>query len=101
MQTSQSVAYRNYLIILCMNIPGGLLAAFTVELKALGRKGTMSVGAFMTGAFLLAGTTASTSRQLLAWNCAYGFAGTLMAGTLYGASSLPCVAHPAGTGLTG
>lgn len=69
-----------------MNIPGGLVAAFTVELKGLGRKGTMSIGAFMTGTFLLAGTTASTSNQLLAWNCVYGFAGTLMAGALYGMS---------------
>jgi len=95
-QTSQSIAYRNYLIILCMNVPGALLAAFAVELKALGRKGTMSIGAFMTGAFLLAGTTASMSNQLLAWNCAYGFVGTLMAGTMYGVSSRP--SHSPGQG---
>jgi hypothetical protein len=82
--TSMSESFRNYLIILVMNLPGVAFGTAAIEIPAVGRKGAMSFGAVLTGTFLLAGTTARTSNALLGWNCAYAVAGTMMAGVMYG-----------------
>ncbi|KAG8884900.1 hypothetical protein FRB98_002098 [Tulasnella sp. 332] len=37
----------------------------------------------LTGAFLMLGTTARTSNELLGWNCAYTFTSNIMYGVLY------------------
>ncbi|KAA8909649.1 MFS general substrate transporter [Sphaerosporella brunnea] len=83
MNTSMSETFRNYLIILVMNIPGVALGTAAIEIPGVGRKGAMSFGAVLTGTFLLAGTTARTSSALLGWNCAYAVAGTMMAAVMY------------------
>ena len=58
---------------------GGLL----VELKHIGRKGTLSASTLLTGVFILASTTAHTSNALLGWNCAYSFCSNVMYAVLY------------------
>ncbi|KAI5819596.1 membrane transporter [Pyronema omphalodes] len=82
-QKGYSDSMRDYMIILVCNIPGVFLGTVAIEIPSLGRRGVMSLGAIMTGAFLIAGTTAKTQGALLAWNCAYAVAGTMMAGTMY------------------
>jgi hypothetical protein len=87
--TGMSETFRNYLIILVLNIPGVVLGMAVIEIPGVGRKGAMSFGAVLTGTFLLAGTTARTSNALLGWNCAYAMAGTMMGGVMFGSYTRP------------
>jgi MFS family permease len=77
------ITYRNSLIVSTMGIPGCLLGGLLVELPNFGRKGALSVSTGLTGAFLLASTTAKTSNALLGWNCAFTFMSSLMYAVLY------------------
>lgn len=77
------ITYRNSLINSTMGIPGCLLGGLLVELPNFGRKGALSVSTALTGAFLLASTTATTSNALLGWNCAFTFMSSLMYAVLY------------------
>ena len=52
----------------------------------------------LTGAFILASTTARTSDALLGWNCGYTFANNVMYGTLYALSPEIFPAKDRGTG---
>ena len=80
---STYITYRNSLIIAVMGIPGCLLGGVLVELPRFGRKGALSCSTAITGAFLLASTTATTSNALLGWNCAFNFMSSLMYAVLY------------------
>lgn len=80
---STYITYRNSLIIAVMGIPGCLVGGFLVELPRFGRKGALSTSTVLTGAFLLASTTATTSNALLGWNCAFNFMSSLMYAVLY------------------
>lgn len=80
---STYITYRNSLIIAVLGIPGCLLGGFLVEMPRFGRKGTLTLSAFATGAFLLASTTATTSNALLGWNCAYNFTSNILSAVLY------------------
>lgn len=80
---STYITYRNSLIIAVMGIPGCLLGGMLVELPGFGRKGALSSSTAITGAFLLASTTATTSNALLGWNCAFNFMSSLMYAVLY------------------
>lgn len=80
---STYITYRNSLIIAVLGIPGCLLGGVLVEMPRFGRKGTLTLAAISTGAFLLASTTATTSNALLGWNCAYNFMSNIMSAVLY------------------
>lgn len=80
---STYITYRNSLIIAVMGIPGCLLGGLLVELPRFGRKGALSASTVLTGVFLLASTTASSSNALLGWNCAFNFMSSLMYAVLY------------------
>ncbi|KAL2824810.1 major facilitator superfamily domain-containing protein [Aspergillus cavernicola] len=80
---STSLTYRNSLIIAVAGVPGSLVGGVMVEMPQLGRKGTLALATILTGAFLLASTTATTSSALLGWNCAYGFSSSLVYAVLY------------------
>jgi MFS family permease len=76
-----------------------------VDLPLLGRRGTLAISTcssqlmftkkklisfshmllytVLTGAFILASTTARTSNAILGWNCAYSFTSNVMYGVLY------------------
>ena len=77
------ITYRNQVIIAVLGVPGSLLGALLVEVPRFGRKGALSVSTALTGAFLLASTTAKSSNALLGWNCAYNFTSTLSNAVLY------------------
>lgn len=80
---STAITYRNSLIIAAMGIPGCLVGGLLVELPNFGRKGALSTSTVLTGAFLLASTTATTSNALLGWNCGFNFMSSLMYAVLY------------------
>ncbi|KAF4125472.1 Major Facilitator Superfamily [Geosmithia morbida] len=81
---STYITYRNNLIIASLGVPGSLLGGVLVELPHVGRKGALSGSACLTGAFLYASTTATSSSQLLGWNCAFNLCSTAMYAVLYG-----------------
>lgn len=80
---STNITYRNSLIIAAMGIPGCLMGGLLVDLPRFGRKGALCTSTILTGAFLLASTTATTSNALLGWNCGFNFMSTLMYAVLY------------------
>ncbi|KAK8043690.1 hypothetical protein PG993_006120 [Apiospora rasikravindrae] len=81
---STYITYRNSLIIAALGVPGALLGGVLVELPRFGRKGTLGLSTMITGAFLYASTTATTSTSLLGWNCAFNFTSNIMYAVLYG-----------------
>lgn len=81
--SSTYITYRNSLIIAVLGIPGCLLGGYLVELETFGRKGVLSLATILTGVFLFASTTASTSNGLLGWNCAFNFTSNIMYAVLY------------------
>ncbi|KAK8075112.1 hypothetical protein PG997_009775 [Apiospora hydei] len=81
---STYITYRNSLIIAVLGVPGALLGGVLVELPRFGRKGTLGLSTMITGAFLYASTTATTSTSLLGWNCAFNFTSNIMYAVLYG-----------------
>ncbi|KAL4948983.1 major facilitator superfamily domain-containing protein [Aspergillus filifer] len=80
---STSLTYRNSLIIAVASIPGSLVGSKMVDMALFGRKGTLTLATTITGIFLLASTSATTSSALLLWNCAYGFSSSLVYAVLY------------------
>ncbi|PWY78102.1 sugar transporter [Aspergillus sclerotioniger CBS 115572] len=80
---STYITYRNSLIIAAVGVPGSLVGGVMVEMPRFGRKGTLSLATLLTGAFLLASTSATTSAALLGWNCAYSFTSSLLYAVLY------------------
>ncbi|KAG8862219.1 hypothetical protein FRB96_001798 [Tulasnella sp. 330] len=77
------LTYRNEVIVSVLGIPGALVAGWLVDLPRVGRKGALASSTLLTGAFLMLGTTARTSNELLGWNCAYTFTSNIMYGVLY------------------
>lgn len=75
---STYLTYRNSLIIAVLGIPGALLGGVLVELKGVGRKGTLGTATVLTGVFLYASTTATNSNSLLGFNCAFNFLSNIM-----------------------
>jgi hypothetical protein len=80
---STYLTYRNSLIIAVLGVPGCLLGGLLVELRGLGRKGTLALSTILTGVFLFCSTTALNSASLLGWNCAYNFCANVMYAVLY------------------
>jgi MFS family permease len=80
---STYITYRNSLIVAVLGVPGALLGGAMVELPRFGRKGTLSISTILTGVFLYASTTATTSNALLGWQCAYNFVSNIMYAVLY------------------
>ena len=76
--SSTYIVYRNSLIIAVLGIPGALLGGLLVEIKGFGRKGALASSSILTGVFLYASTTATTSDAILGWNCAFNFFSNIM-----------------------
>jgi hypothetical protein len=80
---STYITYRNSLIIAVLGVPGALIGGLLVEIPQFGRKGALAMSTVLTGVFLYASTTATTSNALLGWNCAYNFCSNIMYAVLY------------------
>nr|XP_031857508.1 uncharacterized protein CI109_007068 [Kwoniella shandongensis]KAA5524580.1 hypothetical protein CI109_007068 [Kwoniella shandongensis] len=81
--SSTYITYRNSCIIAVLGVPGAVLGGFLVEVKHIGRKGTLSMATILTGVFIYGSTTAKSSNVLLAWNCLYSFFSNVMYAVLY------------------
>ncbi|OAX33181.1 MFS general substrate transporter [Rhizopogon vinicolor AM-OR11-026] len=100
------ITYRNQVILSIVCVPAGFLASWAVELPYIGRKGTKILSnadhpqnTALTGALLLATTTARTSNNLLAWNCGYVFFNNTLYGVLTSMSVEVFPAKDRGTGI--
>ncbi|KAI0632305.1 MFS general substrate transporter [Trametes polyzona] len=92
------ITYRNQVILSVVGIPGAFLAGWMVELRYLGRNGTLAISTILTGAFLLASTTARSSNALLGWNCGYSLTNNVMWGVLFAVTPELFPAKDRGTG---
>ncbi|EUC31902.1 hypothetical protein COCCADRAFT_100101 [Bipolaris zeicola 26-R-13] len=78
-----STVYRNYAITAIVGVPGSFLACYAVEMKFLGRKGTMAIATVITGVFVFLFTISSDSDFQLAFTCLEAFFQNIMYGVLY------------------
>jgi MFS family permease len=78
-----STVYRNYAITAIVGVPGSFLACYAVDLKFLGRKGTMAIATAITGVFVFLFTISSDSDFQLAFTCLEAFFQNIMYGVLY------------------
>jgi MFS family permease len=85
---SVSETYRDYAITSIVGCPGSIIACLTVDIKYVGRKGTMAISTLLTGIFLFIFTTSSTSGFQLAFSCLVALFQNVMYGVLYGMSLL-------------
>lgn len=69
-EDSVSVYWRNYLLANISSIVGPIIAAGLCEVRFLGRRGTMVVGAIGTAVFFFAYTQVRSNAQNVGFNCA-------------------------------
>ncbi|KAI8934100.1 hypothetical protein NX059_008863 [Plenodomus lindquistii] len=97
-----STVYRNYAITAIVGVPGSFLAWYTVDLKYLGRKGTMAIGTVITGVFVFLFTISTDSDFQLAFTCLEAFFQNISYGVLYAYTPevLPAPIRGTGTGIS-
>ncbi|KAI4685101.1 hypothetical protein J4E81_008914 [Alternaria sp. BMP 2799] len=97
-----SIVYRNYAITAIVGVPGSILACYTVDLKYVGRKGTMAIATVITGVFVFLFTISSDSDFQLAFTCLEAFFQNIMYGVLYAYTPevFPAPIRGTGTGMS-
>ncbi|KAK6081473.1 membrane transporter (hexose transporter) [Seiridium cupressi] len=93
--------WRNYALTNVSGIFGPMLAGWMCNLKFLGRKYTMVIGALVTMAFFFAYTAVKTPAQNVGFSCAIGFCLNIYYGTLYAYTPevLPSAHRATGNGI--
>ncbi|EPE09381.1 membrane transporter [Ophiostoma piceae UAMH 11346] len=93
--------WRNYALVNVSGIFGPILAAWLCEIKFLGRRYTMVIGALVTCAFFFAYTAVRTAPQNIGFSCAIGFCLNIYYGTLYAYTPevLPSAHRATGNGV--
>ncbi|KIH86469.1 MFS transporter [Sporothrix brasiliensis 5110] len=93
--------WRNYALVNVSGIFGPVLAAWLCEIKFLGRRYTMSIGAVLTSVFFFAYTAVRTEDQNIAFSCIIGFCLNIYYGTLYAYTPevLPSAHRATGNGV--
>ncbi|KAH8677649.1 major facilitator superfamily domain-containing protein [Xylariales sp. PMI_506] len=93
--------WRNYALTNVSSIFGPMLAGWMCNLKLLGRRYTMVIGALITMVFFFAYTTVSTPAQNVGFSCAIGFCLNIYYGTLYAYTPevLPSAHRATGNGV--
>jgi len=96
------IVYRNYAITSIVGVPGSILACYTVDIKHIGRKGSMSVATVITGVFVFLFTISSDSNFQLAFTCLEAFFQNIMYGVLYAYTPevFPAPIRGTGTGMS-
>ena len=59
--TPNRIVYRNYAITSIVGVPGSFIAAYTVDVKYIGRKYTIAISTLITGILLFCFTISSDS----------------------------------------
>ncbi|KAI1098805.1 MFS general substrate transporter [Jackrogersella minutella] len=93
--------WRNYTLTNISGIFGPILAAWMCNLKFLGRRYTMVIGALVTMAFFFAYTAVSTPAQNVGFSCAIAFCINIYYGILYAYTPevLPSAHRATGNGI--
>lgn len=96
------ITYRNYVIESVVGVPGSAIAYYTVNLKYIGRKGTMAIATLITGIFLFVFTVSNNSNFQLAFSCLVSFFQNIMYGVLYAYTPevFPAPQRGTGTGIS-
>lgn len=81
--TPISITYRNYAITSIVGVPGSILGCFTVNIKYVGRKGTMAIASLITGIILFCFTASTNSNIQLVCSSLEAFFQNIMYGVLY------------------
>ncbi|KAL9031687.1 MAG: hypothetical protein Q9196_000320 [Gyalolechia fulgens] len=81
--TAPSIIYRNYAITSIVGVPGSLIAYYTVNIKYLGRKGTIAISTLITGVLVFCFTISSDPDFQLGFTCLEAFFQNIMYGVLY------------------
>lgn len=81
--SSLNTTYKNNLIVNSVSIAGPIIAGFMVELRYLGRRGTMAIGGVTCMAFMFAYTAVRTQKQNLGISCAISVTLNVYLGVLY------------------
>ncbi|KAI9682203.1 MAG: hypothetical protein M1817_000257 [Caeruleum heppii] len=71
--TPTSIVYRNYAITSIVGVPGSIIGCYTVDIKYVGRKGTMAVSTLLSGIFLFLFTRSTDSNYQLIFTCLEAF----------------------------
>lgn len=98
---SSYTTYRNYAITSVIGVPGSIIARYTVDIKYIGRKGTMAIATLLSGIFLFLFTLNPDSNYQLAFSSVEAFFQNIMYGVLY-AYTPECFPAPnrgTGTGI--
>lgn len=100
--TSPSIQYRNYAITSAVGVPGSLLACYTVDLKYIGRKGTMAFATVVSGILICLFTTSKDSNTQLVYSSLEAFFQNIMYGVLYAYTPevFPAPVRGTGTGIS-
>jgi MFS family permease len=101
-ETSTYITYRNYAITSIVGVPGSVLACYTVDLKYVGRKGTMVISTLITGILLFCFTASTDSNVQLVCTCLEAFFQNIMYGVLYAYTPevFPAPSRGTGTGIS-
>lgn len=100
--TATNIVYRNYAITSVVGVPGSIIACYTVDIKHIGRKGTMAAATLITGIFLFCFTISTDPNFQLAFTCLEALFQNIMYGVLY-AYTPECFPAPnrgTGTGIS-
>jgi len=98
---SPSITYRNYAITSVVGVPGSLIACYTVDLRYIGRKGTMAISTMLSGIFLFLFTLSADSTYQLGFSSVEAFFQNIMYGVLYAYTPevFPAPVRGTGTGI--
>ncbi|KAL5366630.1 major facilitator superfamily domain-containing protein [Aspergillus floccosus] len=96
-----SIVYRNYAITSIVGVPGSILACFTVDIKHIGRKGTMIAATLVTGILLFCFTASTDPDVQLVCSALEAFFQNIMYGVLYAYTPevFPAPNRGTGTGI--
>ncbi|KAL8989539.1 MAG: hypothetical protein Q9177_001596 [Variospora cf. flavescens] len=99
--TAPSIVYRNYAITSVVGVPGSILAAYTVNVKYLGRKGTIAISTLITGILVFCFTISADPDFQLVFTCLEALFQNIMYGVLYAYTPevFPAPNRGTGTGI--
>ncbi|KAH8423181.1 putative sugar transporter [Aspergillus melleus] len=100
-EQSTYTVYRNYAITSIVGVPGSILACYTVDIKYVGRKGTMVISTMITGVLLFCFTASTNPDVQLVCSSLEAFFQNIMYGVLYAYTPevFPAPNRGTGTGI--
>lgn len=99
---STHITYRNYAITSIVGVPGSILACYTVDIKYIGRKGTMAIATMITGVLIFCFTANTNPNIQLLCSSLEAFFQNIMYGVLYAYTPevFPSPNRGTGTGIS-